>query len=128
MEITFAIHPAFSGPRTVHVDTLGRPSGWKARIERLGPQFGIESESGYDPDSGSGMRERVLDPEECRSIQAALENAMLPVAARGAMGLDGVSYSLEVRSGFTCFRVEWWLHLPDEWETLRPLVEALSRL
>ena len=50
----------------------------------------------------------------------------LPIVAQGPMGLDGTTYSLKISVGLTNVTLRWWEEIPAEWQSLSPIVEALS--
>ena len=67
-------------------------------------------------------------PELAERVASALRALSLPAMPSGVIGLDGVSYELEVFSGMNRALFHWWERLPEEWASLRPMIESLEEL
>ena len=115
MNVTYSVNRGFGGGYTISIFT-GGASGWRVRR--------IPVKGDYDPSEF----ERILEPAECQALMAELKRIRIPVFAGGAMGLDGVSYKLQIESGFTRLALRWWMRLPREWEDIAPLLAMLSSL
>ena len=61
-------------------------------------------------------------------IVSSLESVATPLWPSGVIGLDGVSYELEISNGMNRVLLHWWLELPAQWLALQPLLQLLECL
>ena len=68
-----------------------------------------------------------ISRSEGSAIYEALRQVSVAAAPPLVAGLDGTTYTLEVKAFFNAVTYRWWQHLPSGWAGLSPIVEQLAR-
>jgi hypothetical protein len=66
--------------------------------------------------------------EKAENILQILKHASISVVPEYGLGLDGTSYELTVSSGLNEGHYRWWETIPEGWEQLAEVSDALLRL
>jgi hypothetical protein len=66
--------------------------------------------------------------EEAENILRILRQASISVVPGYRLGMDGIMYKLTVSSGLNEGHYKWWERIPEGWEVLAKIADALLRL
>jgi hypothetical protein len=66
-----------------------------------------------------------MDAEKILEMLSAVKICPIP---NWTVGCDGTQYELEIIRGLNSVHYSWWPHLPDQWESLKPIVDILDEL
>ena len=71
-----------------------------------------------------------LSHSKAKTILQLCKNISFSVNAKGLRltGRDGFDFSLRFYSGMNSVELVWWCDLPEEWQSLAPLVHILNKL
>jgi hypothetical protein len=70
-----------------------------------------------------------IDAAKIEGLVHRFQRIPVPLGvAEPPSGCDGTNYDLEIGHFFCQARIAWWVHLPEEWAALGPLIEELAAL
>ncbi len=113
--ITLRVEPSFDDHREVFVE-----------IQSAG-------EGGYMTVTHDGFRsprkvERQLSGKEVACIRRLIDGLHIHGVSPAMMGLDGITYSLQIYSYPIALELRWWITPPASWTGVSALVDALRAL
>jgi hypothetical protein len=76
----------------------------------------------------SSSQEIIVTNEKAEHILQILKQASISVMPGYSLGVDGTSYELIVSRGLNEGRYRWWETIPEGWEPLAKISDALLRL
>lgn len=126
--LTFTVVPAFKGGFVISLlEDRGRKS--KAYIlscQESSLPFSSFEKPMFSP--GDLLTEHEISDEEAEGILAMLKAASVSAMPSYILGLDGTMYLLDVRSGLNEVRYRWWVRIPEGWEPIGEVCNALMQL
>lgn len=101
-----------------------------------GEHFTLEAYKGtFLPDCeiwNAEVKERLGQPHiipvthaEAQALFACCHELVIKAVPEPAIGCDGTTFYLVVESGFHSVRYTWWGELPEEWQALESITNAL---
>ena len=141
--LRFGISPAFSNPRVweiywdypnqlyfAHQSTWEMEKDWaytepllNDKISRLRYRLGKLEE----PQPTISRNQFSLEKEKIEALLLCFSTLSIPLSPRqpDSMGLDGVTYTLELDTSMWKTKLTWWFDQPVEWQALHRLAREL---
>jgi hypothetical protein len=73
-------------------------------------------------------KEVTISAEEVEHVLVLLTHSCTVFKVEPIVGLDGTTFELRIADGFTGAHYKWWCGLPEGWEALGEIANALLRL
>lgn len=115
--VTVRIVASWAGEMSIHLigEGAGRePTTWRVRWRG----------GRYERVAG----EREIDGAIANGLLLELRSIRIPALVDPYMGLDGVTYSLELGDWWGGARYHWWAEAPPGWEPLEAILQRLLAL
>lgn len=116
--IVVSIRTSFDGTTTWTLAPVSRSDEPMFALTRV-------QEGGYHY---ANTRERRLRASHLENLARLIEEARLPMLSPGLMGVDGTTYSVEIRVGMGGGTWSWWSQPREGWEVLAEIVREIERL
>ncbi|HYW69594.1 MAG TPA: hypothetical protein VE961_01080 [Pyrinomonadaceae bacterium] len=123
--LTLKVAPSFQDGfvLTLMEDVGKNSSSYVLRYEEIK----LRSSRDVGPAPSATEDSKVTVDEAC-SILQLLAQASIAVAPAYTLGLDGIGFQLEVMRGLNTGHYHWWQTIPEGWEALATISNALLRL
>ena len=132
--LMFAVFPAFDNYQHLSINRIknqqnqtGTLTVWNRVRDRAAFVSPVERLK-YPRPIQPTIESKTIDAthDELSKVTSQFTGVQIPIANVGySIGLDGVSYELQIGSGFGWTRLHWWGRIPDE---RHPIAEGIEML
>lgn len=129
--VTYSIIPHLDKSVSLHLqlvrDIAASGRYWK-HLGGLGSDFTSDAPWWFSGKDKSSYEPNHLSEEKARALLKLIDESAVTPSCDSALGCDGTSYELEISSGFSSIKFNWWCDLPTAWDSLNPLISNLDEI